>query len=458
MGIVGPEYSPPASVESHLEGHMNVFNSGDVFFPEPLDQDEFYDLLAKTPSLLAQWNHPSLQYAGNHFRHFKGWTPARNQVISMLEIYSEDQGRMESAYQLALDRNWRVAPIASSDTHSANWATGYEARTAVLATELTREAIFAAWRARRCYATENRNLRVEFEINGYPMGAVIPLASRYDMTLRLTDPDTAEEGDRLRLAEIVSRNGAVVESKVMNSHQAVWTHRLPNGEDATYFRARVRNAKGQIAWTAPIWLPASQTTARPVAGIGDQINLAWKPAARQSDSYEIWRRSSADSAYKLWKQVSPDLNTYADENALPGTVYFYKVRAIAIGKAAPFSNEATAMADPPDATPPAVPKGLKILPNQAGRVEFSFPPASDDRLLMGYGMVRDAEDLHLGKFAGFTDRLIEGVNQVRGVDVDYATQRHRVLPGATYKYQVYAIDSSGNRSALSEALVVKVPN
>src|SRR5678815_1222562 len=109
-------------------------------------------MIAKNPAIVAQWNHPSLQYVGNNFKQFSGWTPERNRVISLLEIASEDQGRMESAYRLALDRNWKVAPIASSDTHTANWATGYETRTAVLATQLTTAAIYDAWKNRRCYA------------------------------------------------------------------------------------------------------------------------------------------------------------------------------------------------------------------------------------------------------------------------------------------------------------------
>ncbi|MBC7925736.1 MAG: hypothetical protein H7039_08770, partial [Bryobacteraceae bacterium] len=75
IAIAGLEYSPQGKF---LEGHMNVFNTGSELYPDPHPREEFYDLIANKDGVVAQWNHPALQYDLNNFKQFSGWTPARN--------------------------------------------------------------------------------------------------------------------------------------------------------------------------------------------------------------------------------------------------------------------------------------------------------------------------------------------------------------------------------------------
>jgi hypothetical protein len=77
-----------------------------------------------------------------------------------------------------------AAPFAASD-ETGEW------RTAVLATALTRQTILEGIRMRRVYASEDRNLKVFFSINGHPLGAVAPLPAGAPLRIevRLSDED-----------------------------------------------------------------------------------------------------------------------------------------------------------------------------------------------------------------------------------------------------------------------------
>jgi hypothetical protein len=98
----------------------------------------------------------------------------------VVEIYS-DWGRFEWLLEDALRAGYRVGVVANSDGHKgrpgashpgASQFGAYGGLTCVLAESLTREAIFDALKARRCYGvTAAQRIHVELAVNGRPMGA-----------------------------------------------------------------------------------------------------------------------------------------------------------------------------------------------------------------------------------------------------------------------------------------------
>ncbi|NIO07792.1 MAG: hypothetical protein GTO40_07200, partial [Deltaproteobacteria bacterium] len=58
-------------------------------------------------------------------------------------------------------RGWYLGALGGQDNHSPNWGTRNQFRTAVLAVELTREAIIDAYLNRRFYVTEDKNLYLD---------------------------------------------------------------------------------------------------------------------------------------------------------------------------------------------------------------------------------------------------------------------------------------------------------
>jgi hypothetical protein len=98
----------------------------------------------------------------------------------VVEIYS-DWGRFEWLLHDALRAGYKVGVVANSDGHKgrpgashpgASTFGAYGGLTCVLAESLTRDALFEAIRARRCYGvTAAQRIHVELAVNGLPMGA-----------------------------------------------------------------------------------------------------------------------------------------------------------------------------------------------------------------------------------------------------------------------------------------------
>ena len=98
----------------------------------------------------------------------------------VVEIYS-DWGRFEWLLHDALRGGYRVGVVANSDGHKgrpgashpgASTFGAYGGLTCVLAESLSRDAVFEAIRARRCYATTAaQRIHVELSVNGLDMGA-----------------------------------------------------------------------------------------------------------------------------------------------------------------------------------------------------------------------------------------------------------------------------------------------
>jgi hypothetical protein len=98
----------------------------------------------------------------------------------VVEIYS-DWGRFEWLLEDAIKQGYKVGVVANSDGHKgrpgashpgASTFGAYGGLTCVLAESLTREAVFEAIKARRCYGvTAAQRIHVELAVNGLPMGA-----------------------------------------------------------------------------------------------------------------------------------------------------------------------------------------------------------------------------------------------------------------------------------------------
>jgi hypothetical protein len=236
-------------------GEINVFDTRELP-PGPLlnrlDRlPVFYDWLAEQGAI-GQYNHPL--YVSDDFLNYSFYTETRDQGMGVLENLRNADS--ESSYIKALDAGWHIMPAANSDTHSANWISGSEVRTVLLAPSLSPEDLYEAMRESRGYATQDKNLQIHYTLNGEVMGSVLSSTGSYEVSVRISDPDGA--GDEIKLVEIVSDGGAVVASVSADSATVEWTTTLTS-DSAHYFYIRVTTAsdrsgeEGVTAWTAPVW-------------------------------------------------------------------------------------------------------------------------------------------------------------------------------------------------------------
>jgi hypothetical protein len=246
-------------------GEINVFNVSELppkqVFLGPTRLGMFYDWLALQPGGVGQYNHPT--YVTDDFKDFNQYSATRDAGMGLLEVYNDVV--TESSYVKALDAGWHVMPSANSDTHAADWISGHDMRTVLLAPDLTPADLYAAMRAQRGYATLDKNLSIRFSVNGGVMGSTLTRASAYSADVKIWDPDAlaGRAADAVTRVEIVADGGTVVRSLALSpaagSRTVTWK---PTGlpRTAGYLWLRVSTASddvtglpGVTAWTAPVW-------------------------------------------------------------------------------------------------------------------------------------------------------------------------------------------------------------
>ena len=182
----------------------------------------------------------------------------------------------------ALGRGYRFGFVGSSDGHDGHPGLGHLASptgglAAVLAPELTREAIYEALRARRVYATSGPRIVLRVSFGGHRMGAEIRLGGRSSAAEAV--PGIAADTLVVRaiapgaLAQVdVVRSGRVVESVDCHGRRecafAAAFGDLASGE---YVYVRVVQEDGGLAWSSPFYFADG---AAPAVGSGEV------PAAR----------------------------------------------------------------------------------------------------------------------------------------------------------------------------------
>lgn len=154
----------------------------------------------------------------------------------------------------------RLGFIASSDEHTGQGGRRHGGVAAVFAGDLSRDGIFNAVRARRCYATTGERILVEFTIDGIPMGqeAVRPKGARLAISLNVWGTDRLLRVEILKYRFGVDTAFRQILSEIPQpaSLDAAYSCEDVFETDAVYY-ARVTQAPLEwpgMAWTSPIWI------------------------------------------------------------------------------------------------------------------------------------------------------------------------------------------------------------
>ncbi len=265
VGIRGFEYSENDGPGG--TGHINVLNSEGILNAlEPgVDLTAFYKWLAAAkPSgagpVVASFNHPDAK----SYDSFGGRTPETTDIVTMLEVINSNQIIHYEGFLAALDKGWKVSPVAGNDNHGLSGIVSEKSRTFVLAQSRTKAAILDAMKHRRTYASLDNNIQCRYTVNGAMMGSTLARPNEFRFHISLSDPDAAEPKDRITKIDIVKNGGAVVLTYTVPAPAASveWDPVIQDAS-STYFFVRVWNAGGgdapganpekPIAWLAPVW-------------------------------------------------------------------------------------------------------------------------------------------------------------------------------------------------------------
>lgn len=250
VGLFGFEMTWP---EEKQLGHISTFNTPGWqtrdqadFENVPTALENYYKALTSVPGSVSQFNHPDTVHGD--FERFDHYSPQYDAAVSLLEVAGEDGVVDCEYYDLALDKGWHVAPTNNQNNHKGQWGDASEARTVVLAKSLTEEALYAAMKDCRVYATQDSDLAIYYELNGTVMGSIIPKSEEAEITVFLSDPTDEAIG----YVEVVTDGGAVLVSEHVETPSQVLELSASGGH--SYYYLRITQPDGDVAVTAPVWM------------------------------------------------------------------------------------------------------------------------------------------------------------------------------------------------------------
>lgn len=311
VGLFGFEMTWP---EDKQLGHISTFNTPGWqtrdqadFENVPTALENYYKALTAVPGSVSQFNHPDTVHGD--FERFDHYSPQYDAAVSLLEVAGEDGVVDCEYYDLALDKGWHVAPTNNQNNHNGQWGDASDARTVVLAKSLTEEALYAAMKDRRVYATQDGDLTIYYELNGTVMGSILPKSEEAEITVFLSDPTDEAIGN----VEVVTDGGAVLVSEYVETPSQVLELSASGGH--SYYYLRITQPDGDVAITAPVWMDGYDDI-----GIERFASSTDAPARDEEIglTVELYNDESVDFAVE-------SLSLYADDKLVetvskPGTV------------------------------------------------------------------------------------------------------------------------------------------
>jgi len=257
-------------------GHLNIFNSDELLGWETNARGELmadtltprgdyaalYTLMRQR-GWVGQFNHPAhagqFQVDGVPLAH----TEDGGEAMALCEVMnssafstnvSETETRrsnFEGACNRLLEAGYRLAFSSNQDNHCANWGASFTNRTGVLlpaGTALSRASFVEALKARRVFATMDKDSQLVLTANGRMMGERFANRGPLVLTAHFASLGGRKAASVAILAGVPGRNGEVTQL----SNQADTTFTPAPG--AHFYYARVTQDDGNVLWSAPVWV------------------------------------------------------------------------------------------------------------------------------------------------------------------------------------------------------------
>jgi hypothetical protein len=257
-------------------GHLNIFNSDELLGWERNGKGE---LLADTLSSrsdygalytlmrqrgwIGQFNHPALKDQFKVGGVALAWTPDGDEAMALCEVMNTSafssndkegetrRSSFEAACNKLLEAGYHLAFSSNQDNHCANWGTAYSNRTAVLVPTgeaLTRDSFVAAVRARRVFATMDKDSQIVFTANGRLMGERFDNHGPLQLSVQFANGAGRRAATVAIMEGVPGRNGNVTRLAA----QASVT--LTPAPGPHFYYAKLTQDDGKVLWSAPVWV------------------------------------------------------------------------------------------------------------------------------------------------------------------------------------------------------------
>lgn len=321
-------------------GHINTFNTpgyesrnSDEFPNNPTGHVNYYNKLVEVESSLSQFNHPGTTFGD--FADFGYYSQAYDERINLIEVGNGEGAIGQSGYfpsyeyyTRALDKGWHVAPTNNQDNHKGNWGDSNTARSVVLASELTEDAIYDAIANHRVYATEDNDLSILYSLNDNVMGSIIGEQDAIEIEAQISDPTDSAD----MTVEVIVNGGLVIGSKTLSGGKGTVTFNF-DSNDYSYYYLRVTQADKNIAVTAPVWT-------------GESINAGISKT--ECDTVLVVKDETVNISSELFNNSNLDMQVNSLVYTVDGET-IYTADVTAIGNSGVISTGGTAIVTFPHA-------------------------------------------------------------------------------------------------------------
>jgi hypothetical protein len=257
-------------------GHLNIFNSDELLGWEKdgkgelladtatarSDYGALYTLMRKQ-GWIGQFNHPSLKDQFKVGGVALAWTPDGDEAMALCEVMNSSafssndkegetrRSNFEAACNKLLEAGYHLAFSSNQDNHCANWGAAYTNRTAVLVPNgepLTRDSFVAAVRARRVFATMDKESQLVFTANGRLMGERFDNRGVLQLSVQFTN------GAGRRAAEIAIMEGVPGRNGMVTQLAAEASATVTPSPGQHFYYAKLTQDDGRVLWSAPVWV------------------------------------------------------------------------------------------------------------------------------------------------------------------------------------------------------------
>lgn len=282
----------------------------DVFVARS-DYDSLFNYIVSVGSFI-ELAHPS---SGDYSNLFNiAYNAVWDQAISLTAVKSgpafaqetdysnPSASNYQSRYFDLLLKGYHVGPTADQDTHYHNWGLANEQRTAVLATENSRAAILEGLRAGRTYAVQDRNIVVDFNANynaqSFTMADTVQMdvGTSVTITVNASDPDAGDSISQIELLSGTVGGPSVTAATTVSGGSLSWVV-TPSSATTQFYFARITQADGQQAWTAPIWL---NPTGAPIGNTPPSAGFSHTTSALTANFIDTSSDSDGTLASWVW--------------------------------------------------------------------------------------------------------------------------------------------------------------
>ena len=257
-------------------GHLNIFNApglpgwetnsaGDLLADVATPRGDYAALYAtmRQRGWIGQFNHPapkgqfvideqSLAYTVDGDAAMVLCEVLNTHAFSTSDTESETRhSTYENACRQLLEAGYHVALSSNQDNHCANWGMSSANRTGVLlraGETFSQAALFEALRARRVFATMDKESTLLLTANGHVMGERFSNRGPLELQVRFFNSTGRRAASLLLVDGVPGRNGAVSETAV-----AFDTTVTPTPGEHFYY-VRVTQDDGKLLWSAPVWV------------------------------------------------------------------------------------------------------------------------------------------------------------------------------------------------------------